>query len=67
MGKKKGLAVILPGIGYHKDKPLLYFASKLMKAKGYDIINIEYSDMPKDIKGDAEKIVEGDLAMIDQF
>ncbi len=50
---KKGLAVILPGIGYHKDKPLLYYTAKLMRSKDYDIICIEYSGMPEKIKGDA--------------
>ena len=28
------LAVIFPGIGYTKDKPLLYYAGKLAKAAG---------------------------------
>ena len=51
MNEKK-LAVIFPGIGYHKDKPLLYYASKLVQNKGYDIINIEYHDMPQKIRGD---------------
>ncbi len=52
MSKKK-LAVIFPGIGYHKDKPLLYYATKLVKGAGYDVINIEYHDMPQKIKGNA--------------
>ena len=56
MKEKDSLAVILPGIGYHKDKPLLYYATRLVKAKGYDIICIDYTDMPKDIKGDASKM-----------
>ncbi|SKB85801.1 phosphoglycolate phosphatase [Lachnospiraceae bacterium] len=47
------LAVIFPGIGYHKDKPLLYYAAKLMQSKGYDILNISFSDMPSNVKGDA--------------
>ena len=49
--KEKKLAVIFPGIGYHKDKPLLYYASKLVSEKGYDVINIEYHDMPQKIRG----------------
>ncbi len=53
---KKGLAVILPGIGYHKDKPLLYYASKMMRSKGYEIVSIDYDHMPKNIKGDAEQM-----------
>lgn len=49
---KKKLAVIFPGIGYHKDKPLLYYASKLVQSLGYDVINIEYHDIPQIKKGD---------------
>ncbi|MCR4990184.1 MAG: alpha/beta hydrolase [Lachnospiraceae bacterium] len=48
------LAVLFPGIGYHKDKPLLYYASKLLLTRGYDIMSIEYQDMPQKIKGDAK-------------
>ncbi len=57
MNKKK-LAVIFPGIGYHKDKPLLYYATKLVKGAGYDVINIEYHDMPQNIKGNAAMMKE---------
>ena len=49
----KKLAVVFPGIGYHKDKPLLYYARKLAVNMGYDVMNIEYHDMPQKIKGDA--------------
>ena len=49
----KKLAVVFPGIGYHKDKPLLYYAAKLAAARGYEIINIDYHDMPQKIRGDA--------------
>ena len=52
----KKLAVIFPGIGYHKDKPLLYYAAKLVQSMDYEVIHIEYSDMPKKIKGDAAKM-----------
>ena len=48
------LAVIFPGIGYHKDKPLLYYATKLAMQQGYEIIPIEYRDMPQKIRGNAE-------------
>lgn len=48
------IAVILPGIGYHKDKPLLYYAAKLAQNSGYGIIQIEYRDMPQKIRGNAE-------------
>ncbi len=48
------LAVIFPGIGYHKDKPLLYYAAKMAKQCGYEIIYIDYHDMPQKIRGNAE-------------
>ena len=54
----KYLAVIFPGIGYHKDKPLLYYASKLLLQQGYDLMFVDYPEMPKNIKGDAAKMQE---------
>ena len=53
MNSKK-LAILLPGIGYHRDKPLLYYACKLLRNKGYDIFSIEYKDLPAKIVGDAD-------------
>ncbi|MBP5659984.1 MAG: alpha/beta hydrolase [Lachnospiraceae bacterium] len=41
MNSKK-LAIILPGTGYHKDKPLLYYGTKLALEKGYDIQHVDY-------------------------
>ena len=53
MNSKK-LTIVLPGIGYHKDKPLLYYASKLALSKSYDIFYIECKDLPAKIVGDPE-------------
>ena len=41
MNSKK-LAVILPGTGYTKDKPLLYYGTTIAMKKGYDIVNVNY-------------------------
>ncbi len=38
----KYLAVILPGTGYHKDKPLMYYATKLALQMGYDVQQVDY-------------------------
>ena len=38
MGKR--LAVIFPGIGYHCDKPILYYSRKLAKEQEYYTIAI---------------------------
>ena len=52
--KDKKLAVVFPGIGYHRDKPLLYFSTKLAVNMGYEPLFIEYHDMPLKIRGNAE-------------
>ncbi len=56
----KRLAVFFPGIGYHNDKPLLYYSRKLAREAGCDIIDISY-DFPfraKEIKGDKDKMAD---------
>lgn len=40
------LAVIFPGIGYHSDKPLLYYSKKEALANGYNVRIINYHDLP---------------------
>ena len=35
-------AVLFPGIGYHTDKPLLYYSGKLAASFGYEVIRIGY-------------------------
>ena len=39
---KMKTAVIFPGIGYHTDKPLLYYSAKLAASYGYEIVRIVY-------------------------
>ena len=50
------LAVVIPGIGYTADKPLLYFSRKLAERAGYEIRTIPFHGFPKKAKGDAEKL-----------
>lgn len=52
----KKLAVIFPGIGYHTDKPLLYYSKKLAAANGFEIVDVAYGNFPKDVKDSAEKM-----------
>lgn len=52
------LAVIFPGIGYHCDKPLLYFAKKAAKNAGYELLEAGYGNLPQNAKGDKEKMRE---------
>ena len=53
----KKLAVIFPGVGYHNDKPLLYYSKKLAKNKDYEIIEVNYNfeDAGQVIKADQDK------------
>ena len=54
MGSKK-VMVVFPGMGYHKDKPYLYYAWKLATEKGYEILHVDYLEFFKGIKySDAE-------------
>ena len=40
------LAVLFPGIGYHIDKPLLYYSAKLARARGCDLLAVQYPALP---------------------
>lgn len=33
----KKLAIVFPGIGYHCDKPLLYYSKKIAVSNGFEI------------------------------
>ena len=50
------LAVLFPGIGYHIDKPLLYYSAKLARARGCDLLAVQYPALPTGLRGHAEKI-----------
>lgn len=45
----KNLCVIFPGMGYHSDKPLLYYSKNTMMANGFEIIDVNYGNLPKEI------------------
>lgn len=51
----KKIAVIFPGIGYHTDKPLLYYSTKIAMANGYDVRKINYPEYKVNLKGASEK------------
>lgn len=46
----KKICVIFPGIGYHSDKPLLYYGKKYMAEHGYEIIGVKYGKLPKGLE-----------------
>ena len=50
------LAVIFPGVGYHTDKPLLYYSKKIAAQNGYEIREVPYGNFPQGVKGSKEKM-----------
>lgn len=50
------LCILFPGIGYHCDKPLLYFSARLAKERGYEVLPLKFSDFPEGAKGSEEKM-----------
>lgn len=52
----KKIAVVFPGVGYHADKPLLYYSRKIAGQYGYEIICADYGQLPSGIKGDTKKM-----------
>ena len=53
---RRRIAVLLPGIGYHTDKPLLYYAGRIALEKGFEIKKIAYHDLPEKAKDDEKKM-----------
>lgn len=60
------LAVIFPGIGYHTDKPLLYYSKKLAKEWKFEVIEISYGNFPPNVKGSPEKMKLAFLSAMEQ-
>lgn len=52
----KRLAVIFPGIGYHSDKPLLYYSKKIAGQHGYEIVEVRFSGLDKSALLGADKL-----------
>lgn len=63
----KQIAVFFPGIGYHCDKPLLYFSQRIAQEAGYqEVIPLRYHCPASDIRGNLEKMREAGLALFAQ-
>lgn len=61
------IAVYFPGIGYHCDKPLLYYGRKIACEQGYqEYRNISYTYQAGNIRGDEEKMNEAYEALFAQ-
>lgn len=53
------IAVFFPGIGYHCDKPLLYYSRKIAIQLGYDkVVTLSYSYDGGDVFNNKEKMKE---------
>ncbi len=61
------IAVYFPGIGYHCDKPLLYYSRSIAQKLGYkDSRNVSYSYKAENIRGNLEKMNEAYKALFSQ-
>ncbi|MEE3419945.1 MAG: alpha/beta hydrolase [Lachnospiraceae bacterium] len=52
------LAVVFPGIGYHTDKPLLYYSRKMARQLGFEVIEVPYGGFSakKDLRENADRM-----------
>lgn len=51
------IAVVFPGIGYHTDKPLLYYSKKIASSFQYEIVEVPYGNFEEGVKGYPEKML----------
>lgn len=51
----KNLAVIFPGLDYSLEKPLLYYAEKIVRNFGFEVVEISYGKLPE---GDKRKVLD---------
>ena len=53
------VVLLFPGVGYHTDKPLLFYGRKLAQDYGYEtVIHVSYGGFKIGIKGNLEKMRE---------
>ena len=53
----KKLALILPGVGYNSNRPLLYFAKKIAAAFDYESLEVSYKDIPFGLRDCPERLL----------
>ena len=49
------LAVLIPGMGYGTNQPLFEASERLARQRGYEVVSISYSGMPKSAETEEEK------------
>lgn len=68
-GKILKICVLFPGVGYHCDKPLLYYSGKLAAQDGYEVVKLNFSGFQKGIRGSSEKVgsaADAALSMVEK-
>ncbi len=61
------IAIYFPGIGYHCDKPLLYYSRNIARELGYiNDRNVNYIYKAENIRGNEEKMKEAYEALFSQ-
>ena len=65
-GAGRKLAVYFPGIGYHCDKPLLYYSRRLAAEAGYEELQLSYTFSGGNIRGNKEKMREAFFTLYGQ-
>ena len=54
----RGIAVLLPGIGYTCDRPLLYYSGRLAASLGWEVLPVRYEGFPAKVRGDRERLMQ---------
>ena len=52
------ICVLFPGLGYTTELPLLYYSGKMTLKLGYELVRLNYHDLPGNVKGNREKMLE---------
>lgn len=62
------IAVFFPGIGYHCDKPLLYYSGNIARQYQYEVVRVVYRDLSRSVEeafAEALRQTERDLEHVD--
>ena len=61
------IAVFFPGIGYHCDRPLLYFSREIAREAGFrEVVNLNYTCQMENLRGNPERMRAAGLALYAQ-
>lgn len=63
----RNLMILFPGIGYHCDKPILYYGKKIAVMNGYtDCISLSYSYDGKNLRGNTAEMEKAFNSLYEQ-